>query len=267
LTEGTTPAPGKGAAATLVWRALLALVLVLLAACPHERSGEPRGEQLAGPSPPSAPTGLPQPPAAAGNGPDQGERTAAPLVLFLGDSLTAGYGLAEGEAFPALLGELLEADGHPIRVLNAGVSGDTSAGGLRRLDWLLSQKPSIVVVELGANDGLRGLPLEHTEENLREILLRVRADGAQPLLVGMQVPPNYGPEYAPAFAEIFPRLAKSLDVPLVGFLLDGVGGRPELNLADGIHPTAEGHRILAENVLPRLRLLVEEVESAGRAVR
>jgi len=267
LTEDVAPAPGRGAAAALGRRALLALVLVLLAACPRERSGEPRGEEPAGPSPPAAPTGRPQPPAEAGNGPGQGERSSAPLVLFLGDSLTAGYGLGESEAFPALLGELLEAEGHPIRVLNAGVSGDTSAGGLRRLDWLLSQKPGIVVVELGANDGLRGLPLEHTEENLREILLRTRAAGALPLLVGMQVPPNYGPEYAPAFAEIFPRLAQSLGVPLVGFLLDGVGGRPELNLADGIHPTAEGHRLLAENVLPRLRILVGELESAGRAVR
>lgn len=237
---------------------LLALVLATVASCAPKESAEQGSAALASSH---------RPVDDAGEGPPDHANADAPLVLFLGDSLTAGYGLGEKEAFPALLGELLEADGNPIRVLNAGVSGDTSAGGLRRLDWLLTQKPSIVVVELGANDGLRGLPLEHTEENLRQILVRVSEAGALPLLVGMQVPPNYGPEYAPAFAALFPRLAKSLGVPLVEFLLDGVGGRPELNLSDGIHPTAEGHRILAENVLPRLRSLVEETESTDRTMR
>ncbi len=176
-----------------------------------------------------------------------------PRVVFLGDSLTAGYGLGEEQAYPALLGKLLAAEGTPVRVVNAGVSGDTSAGGLARLDWILRQKPDLVVVELGPNDGLRGLPLAMTEKNLREIVARCRAAGARVLLVGMQIPPNYGPDYAGAFRDLYPRLAEELDVPLVPFLLAGVGGEPGLNLPDGLHPNAEGHRIVARNVLPYLR--------------
>ena len=181
------------------------------------------------------------------------ETTRRPRVVFLGDSLTAGYGLAEEQAFPARLGELLAAEGHPIDVVNAGVSGDTSAGGVARLDWILRQKPDVVVVELGPNDGLRGLPLEMTEANLRAIVERCRAAGARVLLVGMQIPPNYGPEYSGAFRALYPRLAKELNVPLVPFLLAGVGGEPGLNLGDGLHPNVEGQRIVARNVLPYLR--------------
>ncbi len=179
-------------------------------------------------------------------------------VVFLGDSLTAGYGLGEEQAYPALLGEMLAAEGAPVRVVNAGVSGDTSAGGLSRLDWILRQKPDAVVVELGPNDGLRGLPLEMTEKNLREIVTRCRAAGARVLLVGMQIPPNYGPDYAGAFRDLYPRLAEELGVPLVPFLLAGVGGEPDLNLPDGLHPNAEGHRIVARNVLPYLREVLAE---------
>jgi len=188
----------------------------------------------------------------------------APLVVFLGDSLTAGLGVDEDQAYPALVAARLEKSGHPVRFLNAGVSGDTSAGGLRRLDWLLKQHPSVVVVGLGSNDGLRGLPLFTTEENLRQIVRRVRDSGARVLLLGMMVPPNYGPDYAPKFAAMFPRLAKELDVPLVPFLLEGVGGRPEMNQGDGIHPTVEGHRILADNVYSRLESIVAKLESARR---
>lgn len=175
-----------------------------------------------------------------------------PRVVFLGDSLTAGFGLAEAQAFPARVEELLEARGMEVEVVNAGVSGDTSAGGLARLDWLLSQKPDVVVVGLGANDGLRGLAPEETEGNLRAIVRGVREAGAEVVLLGMKIPPNYGPEYTQAFEEVYPRVAEDLGVPLVPFLLEGVGGEVELNLPDGIHPNAEGHRRVAENVAPVL---------------
>jgi acyl-CoA thioesterase-1 len=244
---------------------LLALLPVLLATpgCGGDGDRGTTGPGTDAAAPASADPGI-APAARSPRGAATGERE---LVVFLGDSLTAGYGLAEDEAYPAILGRLLREEGHPIEVLNAGWSGDTTAGGLRRLDWVLSQEPSILVAELGANDGLRGLPLEHTEENLRQILRRAREAGAAPLLVGMQVPPNYGPDYAPAFTEIYPRLADELDVPLVELLLDGVGGRPELNLADGIHPTAEGHRILAHNVLPRLRAMLASPPAQDEGVR
>ena len=192
-------------------------------------------------------------PAAAAN-------EARPLVVFLGDSLTAGLGVNEDQAYPAVVAERLAAAGHPVRVLNAGVSGDTSAGGVRRLNWLLGQHPDVVVVGLGSNDGLRGLPLEQTEINLRQIVTRVRDAGARVLLLGNMVPPNYGPDYGPQFAAIFPRLAKELGVPLVPFLLEGVGGRPELNQGDGIHPTAEGHRIMAQTVFAKLEPIVAKLE-------
>ena len=188
-----------------------------------------------------------------------------PLVVFLGDSLTAGFGLGEEEAYPALASAALAAEGRPVRVVNAGVSGDTSAGGLARLDWVLRLAPDVVVVELGPNDGLRGLSLAATEANLREIVERSRAAGARVLLAGMLIPPNYGPDYAGRFAAIYPRLAAELDVPLVPFLLEGVGGEPDLNLADGIHPNAAGHRRLAENVLPHLRPLVAGAGAAAGA--
>ncbi len=186
---------------------------------------------------------------------------AAPRVVFLGDSLTAGYTLEESEAFPARAGALLEEAGIAIQVVNAGVSGDTSAGGLRRLSWVLRQKPDLLVVELGANDGLRGLPLESTLENLRQIIERAQAAGAEVLLLGMKIPPNYGPDYAQGFADIFPRLAEETHVSLVPFLLEGVGGHEKLNLPDGIHPTAEGHARVAKTLLPYLR---EAVAGLGR---
>ncbi len=197
-----------------------------------------------GPSNPSA-TFHPAPP-----------RPEASLVVFLGDSLTAGYGLAEDQAYPALIRERLAAEGIAARVVNAGISGDTTAGGLARLDWVLKQKPSVVVVALGGNDGLRGFPLAETESNLRRIVERVRAAGAAPLLAGMMIPPNYGPDYAQGFAALYPRLARELDVPLIPFLLAGVAAEVDLNQPDGIHPTAEGQKVLAKTVLQYLRPLL-----------
>lgn len=185
-----------------------------------------------------------------------GEPAAGAKVVFLGDSLTAGFGLEVGLAFPAVLEESLRETGHRARVVNAGVSGDTSAGGLRRLDWLLKQDPDVLVVGLGANDGLRGIPVEETERNLRAIVAKARRRGASVLLLGMRIPPSYGPEYAGEFAEVYTRVARDLEVPLVPFLLEGVAGRPEWNLSDGIHPNAEGHARVAATVLPILEPLV-----------
>ncbi len=164
--------------------------------------------------------------------------------------------MGEAEAYPEQVRLRLAAEGVAVRVVNAGISGDTTAGGLARLDWVLRQKPDVLVVGLGANDGLRGLALAETEANLRAIVAGARRAGARVLLLGMLLPPNYGPDYTAGFREIFPRLAEELDVPLVPFLLTDVAGIAELNQADGIHPTAEGHRLMAENVLPELRLLL-----------
>jgi len=190
----------------------------------------------------------------------EGESAAAhdPLVVFLGDSLTAGYGLAEEQAFPSLVESALVERGLPVRIVNAGVSGDTTAGGVSRLDWLLRQAPDVVVVELGVNDGLRGLPLEMSERNLREIVTRCLDAGARVLLVGMKLPPNYGPAYTSGFEKIFPKLADELDVPLMPFLLEGVAADPALNLSDGIHPNAEGQRRVARNFLSHIEPLIRE---------
>lgn len=217
---------------------------------------------------PPTPAGSPVPSAAAAPNraaapsaasPAAGTATTAeagPRVVFLGDSLSAGYGLAEEDAFPAVVARRLAERGHPIHLVNAGVSGDTTAGGLARVDWVLRQKPAVLVVELGANDGLRGQPLAGIESNLRAIVERGKAAGARVLLTGMLIPPNYGKQYADGFAAIFPRLAQELDVPLVPFLLEGVAAEGQLNQADGIHPTAEGARRVAETVLPYVERLL-----------
>jgi acyl-CoA thioesterase I len=183
-------------------------------------------------------------------------RSTKPRVVFLGDSLTAGYGVERDEAYPVIVAQMLKSDGLDIDAVNAGVSGDTTAGGLRRLDWVLKQKPDILVVALGGNDGLRGLDLRESEENLRQIITKSRAAGTQILLLGMMIPPNYGPDYTKRFQEIYPKLAKELNVPLVPFLLKDVGGEAKFNQRDGIHPTPQGHKIVAKNVEPRLRDLV-----------
>lgn len=213
-------------------------------ACSEEASVAPA------PTPTAVPTKGGAPPIDPG-------RDARPLVLFLGDSLTAGYGLAEDQAFPAVLGRSLAQRGNPVRVVNAGVSGDTSAGGLRRLPWLLAQHPDVVVVALGANDGLRGLPVETTRDNLRAIVADAQRAGARVLLLGMRLPPNLGRDYVRGFEELYPEVARSTGADLVPFFLEGVGGVAALNQEDGIHPTAEGQEKVAATVLPALLPLLD----------
>ena len=171
-------------------------------------------------------------------------------ILIFGDSLTAGLGLETEEAFPALLGNKIDSLQLPYEVINAGLSGETSAAGKARIDWLLKDNVAIFVLELGANDGLRGIPVSETRKNLQSIIDQVKAKypEAKLVMVGMEVPPNMGKAYASDFRMIFPDLAKKNNMALVPFLLDRVGGIPELNQADGIHPTAAGHQILADNV-------------------
>ena len=230
----------------------VALPLLLLACGgePDSPAAAPRPE--AGARPRSAAAEPSAPAAGEPTASPRGETNGAPVVVFLGDSLTAGLGLAAEEAFPALVAERLAREGTPIEAVNAGVSGDTSAGGLRRLPWLLRQEPDVVVVELGANDALRGQPVAGIEENLRRIVEASREAGARVLLVGIQVPPSYGSDYAGQFARMYPRLAEELDVPLLPFLLEGVAGRGELNLGDGLHPNAAGHRRIADLMAPQV---------------
>jgi acyl-CoA thioesterase I len=177
--------------------------------------------------------------------------TPAPrIILFLGDSITAGFGLDPSEAFPALIQKKIDARRWNFQVVNAGQSGDTSAGGLGRLDWLLKNRLEVLVLELGGNDGLRGLPVETTRNNLQAIIDRTKRKypEAKVILAGMKVPPNMGGDYGRKFEAVFADLAKKNNAPLIPFILEGVGGVRELNLADGIHPTAKGQEIVAANV-------------------
>jgi len=171
-------------------------------------------------------------------------------ILFFGNSLTAGYGLDPSEAFPALIQEKIDSLNLPYKAINAGNSGETSSGGKNRIDWLLRQKVDVFVLELGANDGLRGIPVPETKRNLQAIIDKVKAKypEAKMVLLGMEIPPNMGGRYAEEFRVIFRQLATQNNMAFVPFLLEGVGGVRELNLPDGIHPTAQGHKILARNV-------------------
>ena len=185
------------------------------------------------------------------------------VVVILGDSLAAGLGVEPGQAFPALLQEKTAAAGWNYTVVNAGVSGDTSADGLARIDWLLRRKLDVLILELGGNDGLRGIPVSATKTNLQAILDRVgqKYPQAKVVVAGMQMPPNMGEEYTAAFRRIYPELAGKNYAALVPFLLEGVGGKPELNQEDRIHPNAEGHKIVAENVWRILKPVLEKLNS------
>lgn len=180
-----------------------------------------------------------------------------PVILCLGNSLTEGYGVSPEQSYPSLLEERLHRSGYPgARVINAGISGSTSASAVSRLQWQLRAKPDVVLLELGANDGLRGLDLAATRKNLERAIEIAKGAGVRVLLAGMKLPPNYGSDYTRQFEALFPDLAKAQGVALIPFLLDGVAARPELNLADGIHPNAQGYQRVIENVLPALLALL-----------
>jgi acyl-CoA thioesterase I len=179
-----------------------------------------------------------------------------PRIVAFGDSLTAGLGVAAEDAYPARLEHRLHEHGLHYRVINAGVSGDTTAGGVRRVDWVLKSRPDLVILELGANDGLRGLSLHETKANLERIIRRCQEASVGVVLAGMKLPPNYGMEYTKGFEAIFPTLAKQYRVTLIPFFLDGVAGSASLNQADGIHPTSDGYRIIADKILETVKPLL-----------
>ena len=190
------------------------------------------------------------------------QETHRPVLLVLGDSLTAGYGLAEDQGFTVQLASALGARGLDVTVRNAGVSGDTSAGGLARLDWTLAEGGiDAAIVELGANDALRGLPPEETEKNLDRILTGLTARGVKVLLAGMQAPPNLGADYAQRFAAIYPRLAAHHHVLLYPFFLDGAAAEPALNQADGMHPNGDGVAIIVQRILPMVVQLLDQADT------
>lgn len=187
-------------------------------------------------------------------------------IAVLGDSLASSYGIDLAEGFPAQLEQRLGEAGYDCEVLDAGVAGDTSAGGRARLDWLLADQPSHVIVELGGNDGLRALPPEEMERNLDAIISQLRDDGIPVLLAGMLAPPNLGREYGATFAAVFPRLAEKHDVPLYPFFLDGVALDPELNQPDGIHPTAAGIERIVDGILPTVKAWLDSAPAAAASL-
>jgi acyl-CoA thioesterase I len=200
--------------------------------------------------------------------PLKGFSMAAPAprnILFLGDSITAGYGLDLDQAYPGIIAKKIAAKGWNFKVVNAGQSGDTTAGGLARLDWVLQNRVDVLVLELGANDGLRGLSVEAMKKNLQAIIDRTKQRNPQAriIIAGMKVPPNMGGDYGRKFEAVFADLAKKNNAPLIPFILEGVGGTSELNLPDGIHPTAKGHEIVAANVWKVLEPLLRSIVASG----
>ncbi len=180
------------------------------------------------------------------------DSTKIKTILFFGNSLTAGYGIDPEESFAGRIQNRLDSLKKEFRVINGGLSGETTAGGLSRLDWFLEEEPYLFVLELGGNDGLRGIPLTETKKNLLAIVDKVQAKypNTKIILAGMQIPPNMGQEYTEEFKAIYPAVAKEKNIELIPFLLEGVAGNPDLNLPDGIHPTAEGHRLVMETLWP-----------------
>jgi acyl-CoA thioesterase I len=178
------------------------------------------------------------------------------VIVAFGDSLTAGLGVPADQAYPSLLTTKLKAEGYPYRVVNAGVSGETTAGGLRRVDWALRLQPEIAIVELGTNDALRGQDLASVRSNLDQIVARFQAASARVLIAGMRLPPNYGLRYTTEFQRLYEDVAKQRRAALMPFFLDGVGGNPRLNQSDGIHPTSEGYRLIVDRLWPYLRPLL-----------
>ena len=230
-----------------IW--LAAGLALTLAGC------SPRGDDREVPRAISAPAVPPAPAPVSGTA--NARAAARPRIAILGDSLTAGLGLAKAASYPTLLQERIDAAGLDYEVVNAGVSGDTSAGGLARLDWALDGDVRVLIVALGGNDGLRGLPAAELQGNLAQIIERAQAKGITVVLAGMEAPPNYGRDYIVAFHKVYPSLAATYRVALVPFLLQGVAGDDALNQRDGIHPTAAGARIVADNVWAVLKPIAE----------
>jgi acyl-CoA thioesterase-1 len=222
--------------------------------CGRERSEAPAGAAARAPAATS--------PASAAPAAAAPEVQGRPRIVFLGTSLTAGYGLEKLQAVPSLIQARLAEAGYPFEVVNAGVSGDTSAGGLSRLEWSLNGDVRILVVELGANDGLRGLPVAALRRNLEAVITRAQARGIAVLLVGMEAPPNYGAAYTSEFRDTFAAVAKAHHVTLMPFYLDGVAGNPELNIADGIHPNPAGAVIVANNLWRTLEPMLKPAAQA-----
>jgi acyl-CoA thioesterase I len=223
-------------------RIILALAALTLTACAVDDDARPSAFAAADSADAAA--------APAGDAPAQAPAADARTVLFVGTSLTAGYRVGEHVAYPAVIQQKIDEAGLPFRVVNAGISGETSAGGLRRIDWSLQQPVDVLVLELGANDGLRGLDPDAMRANLDEIITRTRQryPATAVLLAGMEAPPNLGDAYTSSFRSVFSDLAAKHDAALLPFLLDGVAGDAALNLDDGIHPNVEGHRVLADHV-------------------
>src|SRR5690242_11568766 len=194
---------------------------------------------------PSAPRDSPAPPPA--KLPD-----GRPVIVAFGDSLSAGFGADPGQSYPDFLQKTLDQRGYHYRVVNAGTSGDTTTDGLVRIDTVTALRPAIVILEFGGNDGLRGLPVSTTRANLEQMIVALRKAGAKVVLAGMTLPPNYGPEYIRSFEAVYRDLSKQYRLPLIPFLLQGVGGHPQYMQRDGMHPTGEGNRIVAENVMHAL---------------
>ncbi|TDQ84313.1 acyl-CoA thioesterase-1 [Dongia mobilis] len=188
---------------------------------------------------------------------DRAQAAEPVRILAFGDSLTAGYGLPQEDGFVPQLQQALDKMGRRAQVINGGVSGDTTAGGVARLDWMLADRPDIVILELGANDALRGLPPEEARRNLETIIQRIKDTGAEILLAGMLAPRNMGEDYADAFDAIYPDLAAAHQLELYPFFLEGVATRPELNQGDGIHPTREGVAVIVEGIMPQLARLLD----------
>jgi acyl-CoA thioesterase-1 len=227
----------------IVTAALCTAVLAGAIACAQRQSEPAPNSEPARPAPPA---------------PNAAESPAPrPRIVALGDSLTAGLGLNPEQAYPALLQQRLNEAGLHYDVLNGGVSGDTSAGGVRRLDWALEGDVRVLIVALGGNDALRGLPVDELRRNLASIIERAQARGIEVILAGMEAPPNFGRDYFVAFHDVYPSLAKQYNVKLVPFLLDGVAGLETMNQRDGIHPTAEGAQKIADNVWAVLKPVVE----------
>jgi len=243
----------------------LCLSLILL--CGYDRGSAP-ADQSSSSSPPREGAGS-QPGTKATAQPGRPKTQVSserPRIVAFGDSLTAGLGVASDQSYPAHLQRKLDAAAYAYRVVNAGVSGETTAGGARRISWALNNKPAIVILELGGNDGLRGLSLQETKANLERIIQQLQQASVTVVLAGMKLPPNYGQDYTAGFEALYQALAKQYRLTLIPFFLDGVAGSSSLNQADGIHPTGEGYRLIVEKVFPTLEpLLARSVRDGSSA--